>query len=382
MNFEWDRSQVDLYERTLAFARAHLDNDRVLGRERADEFPRAAFGRCGEFGLTGLCLPVEHGGLGLDALTTARAIEALGRGCLDMGLVFSVSAHLFACAVPIALNASESLKARIIPRLASGQWIGANAITEAEAGSDVFALKTTAVRDGNDYILNGAKSYVTNGPVADVFLIYATTNPEHGYMGVSAFAVRRGSLGLAVGEPFHKIGLTTSPISSLYLDSCRVEAENRIGPEGNGAQIFKSSMRWERGCLFAGYLGLMDRQLEEAIAFARERRQGGKPIAKYQAVSHRIVDMKVRLEAARLLLYRACWAGDRGDDAELHACLGKLFVSEAAIESGLDAIRIHGGAGVMHEIGVERALRDALPAAIFSGTSEVQRNMIAVKLGL
>jgi alkylation response protein AidB-like acyl-CoA dehydrogenase len=293
-----------------------------------------------------------------------------------------MTAHLFACAMPIALNASQELKAATLPRLASGEWIGANAITEAEAGSDVFALKTTATRDGDSYVLSGTKSYVTNGPVADVVLVYASTNLDFGYFGVSAFAVMKGTPGLIIGEPFEKIGLTTSPISTVYLEGCRVPARNLVGTEGNGAQIFASSMQWERACLFAAYVGAMDRQIDETIAYARERRQGRKRIAEYQAVSHRIVEMKLRLEAARLLLYRACWLSDQGADASLEVCLAKLATSEAAIKSSLDAIQIHGGNGIVREIGIERALRDAVPSTLFSGTSEVQHNLAAAKLGL
>ena len=382
MEFAWNQRQTELYDRTLAFARDRLDNAGLANRERDRRFSIEGFRRCGEYGLAGLSVPEDYGGMGLDALTTAHTIEALGHGCLDMGLVFSVSAHLFACAMPIALNGSDELKAAVLPRLASGAWVGANAITEAEAGSDAFALKTRAVRDGDTYVLDGAKSYVTNAPVADAMLVYASTNPDHGYLGVSAFVVENGAAGLVVGKPFEKIGLVTSPVAAVYLDGCRVPARNLVGAPGNGAQIFASSMRWERACLFAAYLGVMNRQLDDTIAFARERRQGKRRISQYQAIAHRIVDMKMRLDTAKLLLYRACWAGDQGGDAELEVCLAKIAASEAAIQLSLDAIQIHGGNGVIREVGVERALRDAVPSTLFSGTSEVLRNLAAAKLGL
>jgi alkylation response protein AidB-like acyl-CoA dehydrogenase len=382
MDFAWSKQQSELYDRTLAFARARLDNAGLVKREHDRRFSMEGFRQCGDHGLTGLSIPEAHGGMGLDALTTAYTIEAFGRGCLDMGLVFSVSAHLFACAMPIALNGSEQLKAAVLPRLASGAWIGANAITEAEAGSDAFALKTTAVRDGDAYMLDGAKTYVTNAPVANVMLVYASTNPDHGYLGVSAFVVERGTPGLIVGESFEKIGLVTSPVATVYLEGCRVPARNLVGAQGNGARIFASSMQWERGCLFAAYLGMMDRQLDDTIAFAKARRQGKRRISQYQAISHRIVDMRLRLDTAKLLLYRACWANDQGGDAELEVCLSKIAASEAAIQSSLDAIQIHGGNGIVREVGIERALRDAVPSTLFSGTSEVLRNLAAAKLGL
>jgi len=382
MEFAWSMQQSELYDRTLAFARDRLDNAGLAKRERDRRFSLDGFRLCGGHGLAGLSVPEAYGGLGLDALTTAHTIEAFGRGCLDMGLVFSVAAHLFACAMPIAIAGSDSLKAAVLPRLASGAWVGANAITEAEAGSDAFALKTTAVRDGDVYVLDGAKSYVTNAPMADVMLVYASTNPDHGYLGVSAFVVENGTPGLIVGEPFEKIGLVTSPVATVYLEGCRVPARNLLGAQGNGARIFASSMQWERGCLFAAYLGMMDRQLDDTIAFAKERRQGKRRISQYQAISHRIVDMRLRLDTAKLLLYRACWASDQGGDAELEVCLSKIAASEAAIQSSLDAIQIHGGNGIVREVGIERALRDAVPSTLFSGTSEVLRNLAAAKLGL
>lgn len=381
MDFGWSPADDELHRNVLAFARSRL-NEGVIERDRAHRFSIEAFRACGEVGLLGLSVPKRWGGMGLSALLTARLVEAFGQGCEDGGLVFSAAAHLFACAMPIAQHGSDALRGRLFPGLANGARIGANAITEAEAGSDVFALRTEARRDGDHYVLSGEKTYVTNGPVADVFLVYATTNRADGYMGVNAFVVEKGQKGLVTGKPFVKMGLTTSPICSVQLDECRVHESARLGAEGAGAAIFTESMRWERACLFASYLGSMERQLESTIAFATSRRQFRKPISKHQAVAHRIVDMKLRLEAARLLAYRGCWQIDQGGDPTLEVSLGKLAVSEAAIQSSLDAIQIHGGAGFMAEMGVERALRDAIPATIFSGTSEIQRELVAKRLGL
>ena len=381
MDFGWTAKEQELHDSIVSFARARL-NQGVIEREREHRFAREEWRLCGEFGLLGLSLPQEYGGLGLSALATARMIEAFGYGCEDAGLVFSAAAHLFACAMPIALHGREDARGRMLPRLANGTWIGANAITEAEAGSDAFALKTMAVRDGDVFVISGEKNYVTNGPVADVMVVYAITDPSHGYLGVSAFAVERATPGLSVGKPFSKMGLTTSPICSIYLDGCRVPAEHMLGDEGQGASVFADSMRWERACLFGSYIGSMDRQLARTIGYAKERRQFKKPIGKHQAIAHRIANMKLRLEAARLLLYRACWELDQGGDPTLAVSLAKLATSEAAIESSLDAIHIHGGAGVMTETGVERALRDAVPSTLFSGTSEIQRDLIARRLGL
>lgn len=381
MEFGWTQQQTELYDNVLVFAREAL-NDDVAGRDRDHRFPRAEWDKCGEMGLAGLSVAEEYGGMGLDAVTTSRVVEALGRGCEDAGLCFSLTAHLFACVMPIFEHGNEALKKRVVPDLCSGAKIGANAITEAEAGSDVFALRTTAKRDGDHYILDGAKSYVTNGPVADVFLVYATTNKAFGYMGITGFVVDRDTPGLVVGKGFEKMGLRSSPISQIYLEECRVPAENIVGREGQGGHIFESSMHWERACLFAAYLGGMERQLETVIEYAKERKQSGQAIGKYQAVSHRIVDMRMRLDAARLLLYRACWMRDRGEKATAEIAMAKIATSEAAIQSSLDAVLLHGGIGVIGEYNLERMLRDAVPSAIFSGTSEIQRNLIAAALGL
>lgn len=373
MDFAWKAEQRDLYERALAFARS-------LPQSR--EFSRKRWERCADFGLLGLSVPKELGGAGLDALVTARVIEAFGKGCRDGGLIFSACAHLFACTMPIAEYASPSLAGNFVPPLAAGRVIGANAITEAEAGSDVFAMKTRAVLDGDHYVLNGTKTYVTNGPTADVFLVYAVTRADRGYFGLSAFVLENGTPGLVRGQAFDKVGLHSAPASALYLDHCRVPATNLVGEEGQGASIFQASMGWERSCLFAAYVGAMEHDLETAVAYARERRQFGRPIGKNQSVAHRIADMKLRLEGSRLLLYRACWSKDEGLESGLDTSLAKIAISEAAIQSGLDLIQIHGSLGVTRETGVADSLLDALASAIFSGTSEIQRDIVARELGL
>ena len=375
MNFHWTPSQADLYQNALRFARKQLG-------AAPPEFDRASWKACGDFGVLGLCIDQEYGGMGLDALTTARVMEAVGRGAEEMGLVFAAAAHLFACAVPVAEHGGPELRARFLTKMANGEAIAGNAATEAEAGSDIFAMKATAVREGDEYVLQGEKTFVTNGPVADVFLAYAATEPSHGYFGISAFLVERERPGVIVGSPFDKIGLAGALTSTVYFDGCRVPVGNRLAEEGQGAIIFEHSMAWERTCLFAAYLGLMERQLERTIEHVKGRKQFGRRLSENQGVAFRIVDMKHRLEAARLLLYRACWLRDQGESAALDVSLAKLAVSEAAVQSGLDAIQLHGGNGVMEEYGVARMLRDAIPCRIFSGTSEMQRSIIARELGL
>jgi L-prolyl-PCP dehydrogenase len=372
--------QDRLYEAARDFATRRL-NPAIAARVRP-YFGDDEWRLCGELGLLGASVPEQYGGGGHDALTVARIVEGFANGCHDAGLVFSACAHLFAVAMPIVEHGDDELKSRVLPRLASGEWVGANAITEAEAGSDVFSLRTTATRDGGRYLLAGAKTFVTNGPVADCFLVYASTEPDHGYLGITAFLVEGDAPGLTRGEHFDKVGLVGAPVCEIRLDDCLLDASSRLGDEGTGAAVFQSSMAWERACLFAQYVGVMERQLDEVVAFAKERRQFGKPLGRHQAIAHRVADMKMRLDAARLLLHRACWLKSQGHECGLETSLAKLAISEAAVQSGLDAIQIFGALGIKTETNVATALLDAIPSTIFSGTSEIQRDLVARGLGL
>jgi len=376
MDFSHSAEEQELAARVLAFARGQRPP------ARGAPFDRARWRSWGEFGLLGLCVPEAYGGLGLSALRTVLGVEAFARGYPDQGGVFGALAHLFACVMPVVERGSEELKQQYLPRLVGGEWVGANAISEPEAGSDVLALRSRAVKDGEHYVLEGTKSYVTNGPVADVFLVYAQTNPKDGYFGLSAFLVERGTPGVRVGPAFQTVGLEGAGICPVYFEECRVPASARVGAEGQGAVIFKESMTWERSCLFGSYLGLMERVIEQCVAHVRGRKQFGAPLSRNQAVSHRLADMKVRLESARLLLYRACATLDSGADATSQVAMAKLAVSEAAVQCGLDAVQLHGGLGVMEEMGVAAALCDSLASRIFSGTNEMQKELIAKGMGL
>ncbi len=379
MDFSWNQAQQELYQRIMHASQQSLCSP---SNDVSPYWTRAQWRRCGEIGILGLSVPALYQGQGFDALTTAYMMEAFGRGCEDMGLVFSAAAHLFACCMPIAEYGNTQMKERFLPGLCTGELVGANAITEEEAGSDVFAMQTHAEQDGDFYILTGTKNYVSNGPEADVFVVYAVTKKVHGYFGISGFIIEKETPGLLIHEPFQKMGLRSTPGCQITLNACHVPSTHMLGQEGQGAPIFTQSMQWERACLFAGYIGMMERQLERTIAYARKRRQFGKAIGKNQAISHRIADMKLRLESARLLLYHACWLFDHNRDAQLAISLAKLAISEAAIQGSLDAIHIHGSTGFGQEFGIESMLRDSIPSTIFSGTSEMQRDIIASKLGL
>jgi alkylation response protein AidB-like acyl-CoA dehydrogenase len=255
-------------------------------------------------------------------------------------------------------------------------------MTEADAGSDVSRLAVTATATPDGYRLDGEKSFVTNGPVADVFVTYATTDPGAGHLGVTAFLVERDTPGVTVSAPLDKMGLVSAPAGRVSFQDCHVPGDRVLGEPGQGAAVFQHSMRWERACLFAGYIGLLDRLLDRSVRHVTSRRQFGRRIAEFQSVANRVVEMKLRTESARLLLYRSCWEMDNGRGSELSVALSKLAVSESAVESALDAVRLFGGLGYLRDVGIETMLRDTIPSTIFSGTSDVQRLIIARELGL
>lgn len=377
MDFSWNPEQRAAQEIVLKAVRDAFDSE-----PSTEFFTREDWRTLGDLGLLGLCVPTRYGGQGLGALETAGMVEAFGRGCADTGLVFAASAHLFACTVPIAEFATDAVKERLLPGLCSGALVAGNAMTEAGAGSDVSRLSVTAEAVPGGYLLTGEKSFVSNGPAADVYVTYATTDPAAGHLGVTGFVVDRDTEGLTAGEPFDKLGLLSCPAGTVTFDRCFVPTEQVLGTEGAGGAIFQHSMGWERACLFAGYLGLMDRLIERCLDHARSRRQFGHRIAEFQSVANRIVEMKLRLDGARLLLHRACWQMDQGADSVLSVALSKLAVSEGALASALDAVQIFGGRGYQREHGIEGFLRDTVPSTIFSGTSDIQRLVIAKELGL
>jgi len=380
VDFAWTPDQLTLHTAVLDFAR-RIDDD-VIERDRRAEFSRALWQKCAAFGIQGLPFPEEYGGRGMDILTTVLAMEALGYGCRDNGLIFGINAQMWSVQMPLLNFGTEDQKRKYLPRLCDGSIIGAHGMSEPESGSDAFSLRTRAERRGDHYALNGTKTFVSNAPVADVFLVFATVDSSKGVLGLTGILVERDTPGFRVSRPIEKMGLTTSPMAELVFEDCLVPVENRLGKEGRGAAIFNDSMEWERSCIFAGALGTMQRQIDACVRYAKERRQFGKPIGSFQAVSGRLVQMKLRLETGRLLLYRAAWAKQQGQDAAAAAALAKLYLGEACLQSALDAVQIHGGYGFTTEYQFEREVRDAVGGRIYSGTSEIQSAIIARTLGL
>jgi alkylation response protein AidB-like acyl-CoA dehydrogenase len=381
MDFALTEEQRSLRESIIGYARDEL-NDDVAERDKSGTFSREAWRKCADLGLLGLPVPEQYGGAGADAATTIVALEALGYACTDNGLIFSLNAQMWACETPIVRFGTEEQKQRYLPGLCDGSLIAAHGMSEPGSGSDAFSLSTTAQKNGSGYVLNGSKTFVTNAPESDLFLVFGTIDKELGFAGVTAFLIDKDTPGLTVGKPLSKMGLRTSPMSELFFDGCEIPPESLLGKPGGGMLVFDSAMTWERGCILASTIGTMERQLERSLVYAQERRQFGQPIGGFQAVSHKLVDMKLRLETARLLLYRLGWLLDRGQPVTLESALVKLYLSDCYVRSSLDALQVHGGYGYMTEYELEREVRDAIGSKLYSGTSELQYNVAARSMGL
>jgi alkylation response protein AidB-like acyl-CoA dehydrogenase len=381
MDFTWTKEQLEFKKTIIEFAQKEL-NDSLLERDKASSFSHENWLKCAQIGIQGLAIPEEYGGAGADLLTAALVMEGLGYGCRDGGLTFALNSQMWSVQPTILDSGSEAQKHKYLPGLCRGELIGAYGMTEPDSGSDAFSLRTTASKKDGGYVLNGTKTLVTFAPLADFAIVFAITDPELGKWGVSTFVVDKETPGFKVSRYMEKMGLRTVPIGELLFEDCFIPEENRIGPEGAGPSIFNSSQEWERAVILASQLGEMERQLEQAIQYANDRRQFGQPIGKFQSVSNRIADMKLRLETARLLTYKVAWLKSLGESVMLDAAIAKLYLSECFVESSLDAIRVHGGYGYMTEFEVERDLRDAIGGTLYGGTSDIQRNIIARFLGL
>ena len=380
MDFAWSAEEEEMRTAIVELAKSKL-NDGLAERDERGELNREGWQACAEFGIQGLPIPQAYGGMGMNALTTVGVLESLGYGCKDNGLAFSINAHMWTASQPVLDFGNEEQKRRYLPGLYNGTLIGGNAMTEPSAGSDAYSLSTTAELRGDRYLLNGNKVFVTNGTVADVLVVYATVDKSQGRQGLTAFLVDKGSKGLTVSKPVDKMGIRTSPMGELFFEDCEIPLENRLGKEGDGVSLFTHSMTWERACILASAVGAMERLLETCVRYCKTRKQFGQAIGKHQLIATKLVDMKLRVETSRGLLYKAAWLRDRGRSIFLEAAMAKLHISESWVQCAQDALQIHGGYGYMKEYGIERELRDALGSRIYSGTSEIQRLIIGPLLG-
>jgi len=376
VNFELTPEQQTLQKAAIEFARREL-NSNMIERDAQQVFSHDGWKKCAAFGVQGMPIPKEYGGREAGPITTIAVMEGLGYGGLDQGLLFSINAHMWTNSIPLLKYGTSEQKEKYLRGLCDGSLIGANGASEPNAGSDIFSMQTRVTKDGSDYVLDGRKVFVTNAPVADLFVIYGTLDPQLGAAGICGFILEKGTPGLSIGKKKDKMGLRTVLMAELALENCRVQARALLGREGRGAEVFNCSMAWERACILATCLGTMRRQLERCIERARRRKQFGQPIGKFQSVANRIVDMKLRYETARLLTYKVGWLMQGNKSADMDAAMAKLYVSESFVKSCLDAVQVHGGSGFMTELELERELRDSVGSTLYSGTSEIQRNIIA-----
>ena len=380
MDFAWSEDQIQRME-AMAELGSELNAD-LATADREGRFDQGKWQRVAEAGLLGSFVPRRWGGLGLDPLTAVAMLEGFGYGCRDNGLNLAVNGQMWAVEEPILRFGTDEQREQYLPGLISGDLIGAHAMTEPESGSDTFSLSTTAQATGDGFVLNGSKTLIGMAPVSDLALVYAKTAPERGRWGVSAFIVDTDAPGVSKTGPFEKMGLRTAPLGGFAFEDCFLPESSLLGPLGAGASIFAESMEWERSFVGASYLGAMARQLDETVEYAKTRRQFDQPIGKFQSVSNRVADMRLRLEASRLLLYRCAWMKSHGDAAGVESALANLQVAESFVANSLDAIRVNGGRGYLSEFEVERDLRDAVGGIIYSGTSDIQRGIVAGLMGL
>ena len=377
MDFSLSEEQQLLRKTVREFAEAEI-GPHAREWDEKQEFPREVFTKLGELGLMGVVWPAEYGGSGMSTLDYAIVMEELSR--VDAGVALSVAAHNSLSSGHIFLAGNEEQKKKYLTPLARGEKIGCWGLTENSAGSDAGGTKTTAVRDGGHWVLNGSKTFITNGRVADTAVVMAVTDRAKGNKGISAFILERGMKGFRSGKKEDKLGVRSSDTSELIFEDCRVPAENLLGQEGHGFVDTLKILDRGRIGIAAFSIGIAQASLEASMTYSQGRRQFGHPIADFQAIQFKIADMATKVSASRLLAWHAASLRDAGKEHKLESSMAKLFASEAAVEIALDAVQIHGGYGYLKEYPVERYLRDSKLGTIGEGTSEVQRLVIAREL--
>ncbi len=374
MDFRLTEEQELIRKNMREFADRHVDPIAAEIDENS-RHPVELFRKLGEGGWMGIPISQQYGGAGADFLTHVVAVEEISRSCSSTG--FTLSFHAGIIGMSLFLFGNEDQKKKYLIPLAKGQHLGSFALTEPGAGTDVMAVSTTAVHQGNNYVINGTKTFVSNGPIADTYIIFAWTDKTAGKKGMSAFVVPRGTPGLKPGEHFQKMGLRSSQTSEVVFRDCQVPEENLLGREGDGLIIAMTGFDRGRIGIAAQAIGIIQAALDESIKYSKERIQFAKPIARQQAIAWMIADMATDLYAARHLTYLAAWLKDNNQPFSKEAAMAKLFATEAAVKHTIKAVQIHGGYGYIKGAKVERLMRDAKIAEIYEGTSEAQRMVIS-----
>ncbi len=340
-------------------------------------FPRENMKKLAQLGFCGILVPEEYGGAALGNLALAIVCEEINRVCASTGVTLSV--HNSLASSPIIRHGTEEQKKKYLPKMASGEWLGAYGLTEPNAGSDAASIETTARKDGGSYVLNGSKIFITTGSEADLIIVFARTNPDKSLRakGLTAFILEKTYPGFKTGPPEHKLGLRASNTTALFFEDCCVPAENVLGGEGNGFKVAMDTLDGGRIGIASQALGILRACLDASVKYAKDRVQFGKPLAEFQAIQWKIADMATALDAARLLTYRAAQLRDQKKPHTQQAAIAKLFASEAANKAASETVQIYGGVGYTREFPVERFFRDVRITQIYEGTSEVQRLVIA-----
>ncbi len=377
MHFDLSEDQRMMREAAREFAEKEIKPVAAKMDEEA-EFPAEIVKKLGELGFMGVTIPEEYGGAAMDSVSYAISVEEISRADASTGVVMSVNNSLVC--QPLLDFASEELKKKYLTPIASGAALGAYSLTEPEAGSDAGNVQTTAVLDGDNYVINGTKIFVTNGGAADIVLLFASTDREAGARGMSAFVIEKGFKGFSVGKKEDKMGIRASVTNELVFEDCRVPRENLVGEEGQGFKIAMRALDGGRIGIASQAVGIAQACLDESIRYSKERKQFGKTISSFQAIQWMLANMATRIEASRLLTYKAAFVKDSGGRFSKDAAMAKLFASETAVDAAVDAVQIHGGYGYMKEYAVERLFRDSKITEIYEGTSEIQRLVIAAHL--
>jgi len=377
MVFDLTEEQRMIQEMARSFAQKEV-LPKAAELDETGRFPEELVRQMAGLGLMGVAVPEEYGGAGMDNICYAIAMEEISRACASTAVILSVNNSL-ACD-PILSFGSEEQKRKYLVPLASGNHLGCFGLTEPGAGSDAGSQKTTAVRDGNHYVLNGTKNFITNAPQADTCVLFAMTDKEKKHKGITTFILDMKREGVTVGKKENKLGICAAGTASIILEDVKIPAENRLGNEGEGFKIAMQTLDGGRIGIAAQAIGIARASLEDALAYAKERKQFGQPIANFQAIQWMLADMATEIDAARLLAYRAAWRKDRKLRYTKESSMAKLYASEAAMRASVKGIQIHGGYGYIREYPAERHFRDAKITEIYEGTSEIQRLVIASAL--